>query len=314
MTQFSCSIDFLGNIFVAGGSVIDLKTSTTSFQLIGGNPTEVPFDANNNRKACSPNAIFVGGGGGNMITSGTVSGTFAPIGYFSRTGLQTWQDQFGNTITADDTANTAEITDSVDVIATLSSSFTTAPYGTFTATTYGEDTYNGGSAFTLTSEYEGSQQATAAVVYATSGVEVPSGNYSQLAYREWTSDDEPLWIITSADDGSAELTDSTSAVATRATGLADSPAGTYTGTAYGKVAYGFDRDFTIRVDLVPAKTRQGYVYVSIEKSGASFVAATGPFFASSLPTNTSSLEIVPIAYSDGNGRVQQIHEGPILWR
>jgi len=65
---------------------------------------------------------------------------------------------------------------------------------------------------------------------------------------------------------------------------------------------------------VPAKTRQGYVYVSIEKAGGSAVAVTGPFFGTSLPANSSTIEIVPIAYSDGNGRVQQIHEGPILWR
>jgi hypothetical protein len=127
---------------------------------------------------------------------------------------------------------------------------------------------------------------------------------------------DPLdYETTTNSDGTAQINDGTDDVATRSADYSpDSPSGTFTSTAYGETTYGDSQPFNMAVTLSPAFPKLGYVYVEIEKSGSNFTAVTGPFFSTSLPANASHLEYVPIAYSDGNGLLIQIHEGSILWR
>ena len=42
------------------------------------------------------------------------------------------------------------MSDGTDIVATIVGAFTVAPTGTWNSTTYGKDTYNGGTVFTLT--------------------------------------------------------------------------------------------------------------------------------------------------------------------
>ena len=309
--QFQCSVDSNGNILCNGGYVIDLHASTSAYYIVGGVQTSLLTATESNRESATADGVFLGGGGGNVKSDGTLTGTYAPMGWFSQTDNEEWTDSVGNKIIADFSGGTAEIVDpSSTAIATFTGAITIAPVGTFTATTFGEDTYNGGTPFTLTITTDGTRQDSVANVIVSRGT-AQDGEYDLTDFREWTN---ATWTLTTNADGSAQINDGTDDVALRDTSYSpDSPSGIFESTAYGETTYGDSQPFRMAVSLSPAFPKLGYVYIEIEKSSHSFIEARGPFFATSLPANHSSLEVVPIAYSDGDGRLLQIHEGSILW-
>ncbi len=312
MTQFQCTVDSNGNILCNGGYVIDLKASTSAYHIIGGVQTALLTASENNRSSSTAEGIFLGGGGGNVKSDGTLTVTYAPMGWFSQTDNEEWTDSVGNKIIADFTAGTAEIVDpSASTIATFTGTITIAPVGTFTATTFGEDIYNGGAPFTLTLTTDGARQESIANVIVTRGT-AQDGEYELTDFREWTN---TTWTLTTNTDGTGQINDGTDDVATREADYSpDSPSGVFFSTAYGETTYGDSQPFRMAVSLSPAFPKLGYVYIEITKSGSTFSDANGPFFATTLPANSSTLEVVPIAYSDGDGRLLQIHEGSIIWR
>jgi hypothetical protein len=312
MTQFLCTVDSNGNILCNGGYVVDLKAATSGIYIVGGTPTSLLTATEDLRTSTSAAPIFLGGGGGNVKSDSTITTTLSPVGWFGQTEIDEWTDSVGNKVIADFGAGTAEIVDPTNTaIATFSGSFTFAPIGTFTATTFGEDTYNGGTAFTLDISYDGVRRTSTANVLVSRGT-AQGGEYPLTGFREWTN---TTWLLTTNSDGTAQINDGTDDVATRSADYSpDSPSGTYASTAYGDTTYGDSQPFNMAVTLSPAFPKLGYVYVEIEKSGSNFTAVTGPFFSTSLPANSSTLEYVPIAYSDGSGLLIQIHEGSILWR
>lgn len=312
MTQFLCTVDSNGNILCNGGYVVDLKAATSGIYIVGGTPTSLLTATEDLRTSTSAAPIFLGGGGGNVQSTGTITATLSPVGWFGQTEIDEWTDSVGNKVVADFGAGTAEIVDPTNTaIATFTGSFTFAPVGTFTATTFGEDTYNGGTAFTLDISYDGVRRTSTANVLVSRGT-AQGGEYPLTGFREWTN---TTWLLTTNSDGTAQINDGTDDVATREADYSpDSPSGIFFSTAYGETTYGDSQPFRMAVSLSPAFPKLGYVYVEIEKSGSNFTAVTGPFFATSLPANDTHLEYVPIAYSDGNGLLIQIHEGSILWR
>jgi hypothetical protein len=241
-----------------------------------------------------------------MAVTGTLTGTAAPIGYFERTGTETWRDNFGNEIIGDDSANTATIEDGTDVIATYATTYTIAPVGTFTSTTYGEDTYNGGTPFTLTSTYENGGALSVALVEVFTGT-AQAGNYTELAFSTW---ENGLWQI---DGFAGEINDGTSVVAESGQSARD-PTGAYASTTYGATTYNNGANFVMNVRFLGRFPIAGYVYVEIVLAAGVFSTARGPYFAGSLPANSSTLEVVPIAYSNGGGIVTQFVNGAILYR
>jgi hypothetical protein len=312
MTQFLCTVDSNGNILCNGGYVVDLKAATSTHYIVGGTPTSLLTATEDLRTSTSAAPIFLGGGGGSVKSDSTITATLSPVGWFGQTDIDEWTDSVGNKVIADFGAGTAEIVDpSNTAIATFTGSFTIAPVGTFTATTFGEDTYNGGTAFTLDISYDGTRRTSTANVLVSRGT-AQGGEYPLTGFREWVN---TTWLLTTNSDGTAQINDGTDDVATRSADYSpDSPSGTYASTAYGDTTYGDSQPFNMAVTLSPAFPKLGYVYLEIEKSGSNFTAVTGPFFSASLPANATHLEYVPIAYSDGNGLLIQIHEGSILWR
>jgi len=313
MTQFSCYIDSLGNLICNGGYVIDLTAGTTTFEVIGGDPVLPVTPIEGTRQASPPNIVFMGGGGGNVYSDGTVTGTLAPIGWFARVDTDTWQDIYGNELVADYGAGTAEILIGTDVIADCASIGTLAPTGTFTATTFGEDTYNGGTAFTLTLTEDGAQQTSQAQVLFVTGT-AQSGLYTLTEWREWTSDDDADFVLTTNTDGTAQISDATDVIAERDAQSPDSPSGVYFSTAYGEITYNDGDKFRASVSLIPAVPKEAYIYVELTLSSGALTGVSELISGASLPANSATLEVVPIAYSDGNGSVIQIHEGPIIFR
>jgi len=306
MNQFDVAIDNQGNFLVAPGTVVDLTAATsTAIQLgaaillnIGNGPRLRTINNND--------FFFVGGSGESMQSTGTLSGTAAPIGYFQRTGTETWVDNFGNTIVGDDAGNTAELKIGSDVIATYSTAYTIAPVGTFSSTTFGKDTYNGGTAFTLTTSYEGSANTSTALVTIFTGT-AQDGTYTEATFDTWTNSG---WTI---DSTTGEIDDGVDVVAS-ATPYGRDPTNNYESTAYGETTYNDGAAFIMQVSLLGRMPKEGYVYVEIVLAAGLFSTARGPYFATSLPANSSTLEVVPIAYSDGGGIITQFVNGAILYR
>ena len=306
MNQFDVAIDNQGNFLVAAGTVVDLSAATSTTIQLGQTLLSNIGNGPRLRLVNTGGLFFVGGNGENMATTGTLSGTAAPIGYFQRTGTETWVDNFGNTIIGNDAANTAELKIGSDVIATFATAYTTAPVGTFSSTTFGKDTYNGGTAFTLTTTFEGGATASTALVEIFTGT-TNDGTYTEASFDTWTNSG---WTINST---TGEIDDGTNVVAS-ATPSGRDPTNTYDSTTYGADTYNDGASFVMVVSLLGRVPEVGFVYVEIVLSAGVFSTARGPYFATALPANSATLEVVPIAYSDGAGIITQFVNGAILYR
>lgn len=304
MNQFDVSIDPSGNFIVTPGTVVDLTAATTTTIRLG---TTFPSNIGNGtdlRTVDQGAPFFVGGSGESMRTVGTLSSTVAPIGYFTRTADQVWIDNFGSNLNGFGTS--ANIEDDTDIIATFASSYTLAPVGTFNSTSYGATNYNGGTAFTLTTSWEGGATASTALVEVFSGT-AQAGTYTEATFSTWTNS---TWTINSS---TGQISDGTNVVAS-ATSIGRDPTNTYDSTTYGANTYNLGLPFTMSVRFLGRMPKVGYVYVEIVLASGAFSTARGPFFATSLPANSATLEVVPIAYSDGSGVITQLVNGAILFR
>lgn len=207
---------------------------------------------------------------------------------------------------------------------------------TFPALTYTETSdrvFTNGSyvlQYVGSSSYEYSlSDGTAIVAYLpANGASDPQGNYLATAYCE-TTYGVPFGLVAntaifpssavyfdlySKYDGSAELHDGTAVVATIAQTDQLVPIGNYTPTTYGKDTYNFGENFEILFSNTNRVTAAGWFYIQVNLSGSSVTSVKGPFFKNFLPDNTSTLKNIPIAYSNGNGTVDQIHEGVLIFK
>ena len=167
MNQFSTQVDEQGNLLITPGMVIDTTAATTAYYPLGVNLLNSIGRGQGLRQSSPYAPFFVGGSGESVEITGTVTTpAIAPIGYFQRTGEFQWTDRFGNVLTMLSDYTDGDISDSTDVIATLSAPVTgiTVPW-IFNATTYGEDEFNGGTAFNFTANHE---------VYTGGGVNAPA--------------------------------------------------------------------------------------------------------------------------------------------
>jgi hypothetical protein len=314
-TQFGVTIDPDGNLFVNEGVVMFIGSTSTDVFRINSGIAMLQTSVSPIRFAVTKEQTLVAADGFAVEMTGTLTGTLAPLGWFRRINEAAWESQSGHTIEFDDTANTADLIDidGTTVIATFSASATIAPVGSFSSTTDGENLYNGGTPFTLTSDYIGGGSVPAASVFCDI-FGTQSGIYSATAnFAEWESDDDPDWTLAIV-AGQTELSDGTDIVADGPSLDNLNPAATLAATTYGKDTYNSGFDFSVyvgRSDVLPV---EGYVWVELELSSGDVTGASGPFFGTSLPANSSTKAVVPVAYSDGAGLVEQIHQGPILWK
>lgn len=264
-----------------------------------------------------PGSIFVGGSGRNLVIA-DVDGSDLPGG-FLRPGVDgEWSGvlQPDLKVIWDEGDGSGVITDGTNNVATApAASFTFAPVGTFTATTYGEDEYNGGDPFTVTTDWEGGAPIPGATLEATTSLIDPD-TLTATTTQAYDADTLIGWTLTIAGDGSAVISDGTDDVAERPAGdLLSDPTGVYASTTYGAANYGDSGDpFTILVNRATAAPLEGWIYLKVTESAPGVPSAVdGPFFATALPANADPIYYVPIAYSDGAGGIDQIQEGAILW-
>jgi len=153
MKQFELVVDQFGNLLVNKGFVIDLSSGTTGFYALGATEeTTLRTNAlNGTRTIDSDQLYFLGGNGHAMEFTGAIVDS-SPLGYYAQEDEFDWSKR--NFTIIGTPATGAELSDGTDIVATITGAFTTAPTGTWSSTTYGEDTYNGGTPFTLTATAE----------------------------------------------------------------------------------------------------------------------------------------------------------------
>ncbi len=149
MKQFEVLADQFGNLWINKGFVIDLTASTSAFVELGAPEASVFQNSiiNGLRAVQNDRLMFLGGSGQSLQISGTLADS-APLANYARTDENEWQWR-GFTITGDPSTG-AELSDDTNVLADISGAYTDFPVGTWTLTTYGENTYNGSAAGTLT--------------------------------------------------------------------------------------------------------------------------------------------------------------------
>jgi hypothetical protein len=318
---FAVALDSNGNLYMQEGTVIGLHGTTVYFQVGGTGIGVAMVDPGLPFVQASESAGgFYGGSGINVAADTSVLGTLVPDGFFKPVEPNVWTAGPFNMIFDPGTGG-AEIADTSDIVATLpAASSTVAPYGTFTATTYGETTYNGSTPFDIETTYEGSVDPwpKRPVLLTCEGTTVQIGQYSRTGWQSWESDDDPDWTITIDGTGAALVNDGTDDVLERPAGalrLYDPTGNDWTATAYGETTYGSGDPFSAQTTETRVFPIAGFLYVTLALDVDDEVTGvTGPFFAASLPANSATAVSVPIAYSDGAGSVVQIQLGPIIWR
>lgn len=318
MKPFECSVDRWGNITMAAGKVLNLRQGqsfTVADRAVESARQALP-NLNGRRSFLGRGKeIFLGGSGRN-ITMETTGGTSCPVGYFRPTVDDEWQGTLfpGCVLSFNPGTGAAALNDGTADVAT-GSGMTTAPVGSLTLTSYGRTNYNGGTAATITTDWEGGAAIPGCSINPTTSGIAPD-TLTATGAQTFEADTLTGWTLTISSDGSAVINDGTDDVAERAAGaLPYDAAGSYTSTPAGAAAYGDDgADFTIYVQGLATVPLEGWVYVHILESAPGVISTvSGPFFAPTAPTNADPDFYVPIAYSDGAGNLEQIQEGAIQW-
>lgn len=302
--QFTVSADDRGNLRVLDGWFIQAKQDVAI--RIGRGAAVM------GKHSVLPEAdTFLGGNGRNLTVASANTNTLLPVGHYLPAPANVYQAEGWPDATLS-TAATAAISDGTDDIAELSG-WTTLPVGTYAATTYGRDTYNGGDPFDIEVAAEGGTASDFPVITVTvSAGTAQDGEYSGTAFEAWESDTDGDWTVEVAADGSAELSYLGTAMATRAAGPPDDPRGTYTATATGETDCNGGDTWTAQVSMERASPQDGWVYLQVTEAAGVVTAATGPHFAAALPTASGSDFYYPLARTSG-GMVEQIHDGPVIW-
>ena len=243
---FAGYADLDGNFWVSPGSVIALHGTTATFDVgTGGLGMDLPIEGFPYRAAAGQAGQFLGGNGTNLSIASSPLDSVIPFLLFRATAPDIWTAEGSDelVLTFDPSDGSAELSDADDIVATLGAGANTDPGGTYTATTYGEDTYNGGTAFTVAITYEGAADffplRPASLVW-TDDSTAQAGFWSRTDWQDWESDDDPSWTIALDGTGAGEVSDGIDVVAERpadATRLYD-PTGQWVATAYGMTNYG----------------------------------------------------------------------------
>ena len=319
MPQFSTFHDYRGDLWVTAGNVICLKSGAV-FPLPGNRFADAPQGSRGAPAGWVPfnppaGATCLGGSGNNLVLTATITNPALPLGLFRPDETDSWVGTlFPDAALVWDPDGSVYLWDGTNYVVQLFSGTSAyRPAGTYAATAYGRTTYNGGSAFNIISTWEGGGNLCGAVVMVSSGT-ATAGVYAGTLVDTWTSGG---WSIEPSLTGDGlDLSDGTDVVAARDGGSLVDPTGYYLTTSYGRTTYGATAgdDFQVSVAVIPAVPMAGYAWCQVtEDSGGSVVSVAGPFFSTTLPSQSGLVWPVPIARTGAGDPVQYV-DGPILWR
>lgn len=214
-----------GNLQAMDGVVIEVRAGAifaTSADGEFSHDAPGPDYAEQTRASGASGAVLTGGSGRNLVASGgpvSLNGFFRPE----------ITDEFRNGafLLVKTGPSAATISDGTDVVAALTTGGT-APVGSYVATTYGEDTYNAGLAFTLIlAAEEGGPGTIPNATVAISAGSAQFGEFTAVDASNFVSVVDPDWTIALQSGGEGWLKYLTETVAIRAVGTAFDPSGRY---------------------------------------------------------------------------------------
>jgi hypothetical protein len=201
---------------------------------------------------------------------------------------------------------------------------TLADWGTFTlaSTSYGQTTYNSGTAFTLTARVEKALVTMLGADVLPLAGSAFSGAMSRRDPGVFVGVSDTDWTLSLNSLGySSYISDGIDIVATRSAGsypwdpiLAYDPSGYYTATTYGAATYNGGAAYGTHVGQSPGSPMQGRSYLLITESAPGTIdTAKGPFFGPSLPAAADPVYPVEIAEVTSLGERVQVQDGTVLW-
>jgi hypothetical protein len=313
---FQSFSDSNGNLWVADGYVSQLRSGV---RLPIGAGDEMPPlllapDGSRYVPAAMASAgTFVGGSGRNLTTTGltpSVSGPALPVGIWQPQRPDVWT--LGIFTLTKTGASAANIHDGTDTVASLTTG--SAPVGDYVASSYGQTTYSGSSAFTLAAAAEeGAPGTIPSYVLSVSAGTAHAGTYAPSTATAYAAATDADWTIICNSDGTADLKHSGTTMATRAAGSDCEAGGIYEATAAGMAAYNSGDPWRAFVQVISQPPRAGFVYVKLTEAGGVLTNAEGPFFSTALPADSATVFYVPLAQSDGLGGRVQLHTGLLIW-
>jgi hypothetical protein len=212
--DFTLLSDTSGNLTVASGIVSQPRNAVAIIANQGvaaiGSPEPVPVNGLT-PIALTDGAKFIGGSGRNLI----ITGLAALNGYYQPQRPTKWGT--AGLVFAVTGASAATLHDGTNTVAILSTGGT-APVGSYVATSYGQTTYNGGAAFTLTAAAEQGGPGAPPDVFITVPAPLQGGVYTAIDTVNYISAVDSLWAIIVNEDGSAHLTHHGTIVAIRPSG------------------------------------------------------------------------------------------------
>ena len=255
--QFQAVFDARGDLYVFEGFLID-KGTGGHFPIglgtaVGADILTGQLATSGGAMAAFPNAqaaTFLGGSGRNLILTGLPAADPSPNGLYRALKVGFWgMGIFTVEVTG---PSAATLHDGTAVVASLTTGGT-APVGAFASTTYGADTYNGGTPFSLTTVGETGWPGVAFDIDVGVGAgSAQGGRYEPTTdAAHYASVLDPDWTMTINSDGSADWKHDATTIATRAAGPADDPCGLYLSTAGGEY---LNPDFNEEDDGVAALT------------------------------------------------------------
>ena len=313
---FQTFSDSNGNLWVADGWVSQLRSGVRLAAGSGGSLPPALTAPDGSRYVAAGGATagtFVGGSGRGLVATGltpAVSGPPVPVGIWTPARPDVWtRGIFVLTKTGSSAAN---ISDGTNTVANLTTG--AAPIGNFVATSYGQTTYNGGSAFTIAVASEEGAPGTipTCVCNVTAGT-AQAGNYAPSSAVSAASVIDSNWTIVVNSDGTADLKHAGTIMASRAGGSPYEIAGVYEANSAGMTAYNSGIPWRAFLQVIPAAPRAGFAYLTLTETAGVLTSVAGPFFATALPADSSTVFHVPVAQSDGLGGLVQLHTGLLIW-
>lgn len=265
--QFQVFVDARGDLWAAGGMVIDKLTGN----LFEVGPLTIEHTLKDTMASSYDEAVEVpgvqgskllGGSGRNVLVSGFPTGD--GNGIYRPTRSNMWEN--GRWVLEATGSSAATISDGVDVVGELTTGGD-APGGDYVATTYGEDTYNSSSTFTANAVKEdGWPGGLADLDVTVNDGRAQGGTYTAVDAENWVSEVDTDWTLELTLAGVLQFSFDGVVVAERSQGSEFDPCGELASTTDGEFLNPVESDEEIE-EVDPGSNPFGTLNLEIDWAG-----------------------------------------------